>query len=84
VAEPVLTADIPLGPFEGMPIRVYAGKGKNARLHANDTCSSLRISDVRTFTAPLDAATVGRMCVACARGGAGRGRAPQWAFSLNP
>ncbi|RAS59729.1 hypothetical protein C8D87_11329 [Lentzea atacamensis] len=64
-----LTDDIPFGPFEGSPVRAYTTGGKNTRLHARRTCSSLRGSEAVELTVPLEAATVRRMCSACAEWG---------------
>ncbi|MEV7776612.1 hypothetical protein [Kitasatospora sp. NPDC086791] len=65
-----LTADVPLGPFEGTPVTVYSAKGKNAKLHAATTCAQLRARDITTAQVPLNAETIGRMCSRCAQWGA--------------
>ncbi|MFG3056260.1 hypothetical protein ACGFZP_35620 [Kitasatospora sp. NPDC048239] len=65
-----LTADIPLGPFEGTPVTVYSAKGKNAKLHATTTCTQLRSRDIATTQVPLNADTIGRMCSRCVQVGA--------------
>ncbi|MFJ6619947.1 hypothetical protein ACIQOW_20525 [Kitasatospora sp. NPDC091335] len=65
-----LTADVPLGPFEGTPVTVHTAKGKNAKLHAESTCTQLRTRDVTTTEVPLNADTIGRMCSRCAQWGA--------------
>lgn len=64
-----LTADVPLGPFEGTPVTVHSAKGKSAKLHTNPACTQLRTRDVTTTEAPLNADTVGRMCSRCAQWG---------------
>ncbi|MFH9610716.1 hypothetical protein [Streptomyces sp. NPDC017448] len=64
-----LTADVPLGPFEGTVVTAYSAKGKNAKLHASTSCTQLRTSDVVTARVPLDAAMVKRMCARCAEWG---------------
>ncbi|MEV6423657.1 hypothetical protein [Streptomyces sp. NPDC051662] len=64
-----LTADVPLGPFEGTVVTAYSAKGKNAKLHASTSCTQLRTSDVVTARVPLDAAMVNRMCTRCAEWG---------------
>ncbi|GAB3972360.1 hypothetical protein GCM10029978_049300 [Actinoallomurus acanthiterrae] len=69
MSEFVLTVDVPLGPFEGAPITVYAAKGKSARLHSGETCSSLRTDNVLALTVPLDSVAIGRMCRQCAEWG---------------
>ncbi len=69
MADSGLTADMPLGPFDGMLIQVHAGKGKNSRLHASDACSVLRTSDVRHFMIRLDAGAMSRMCRSCTEWG---------------
>ncbi len=66
MAERGLAPGIPLGPFEGTPIYVYAGNGKNARLHARDSCSLLRTPAPRYFAVALDSAVLSRMCQSCA------------------
>ncbi|MGW7441959.1 hypothetical protein [Kitasatospora sp. NPDC054795] len=65
-----LTADVPLGPFEGTPVTVHSAKGKNAKLHATTTCTQLRSRDITTTQVPLNADTIGRMCSRCAQVGA--------------
>ncbi|MEU5159696.1 hypothetical protein AB0G74_08825 [Streptomyces sp. NPDC020875] len=64
-----LTADVPLGPFEGTAITAYSARGKNAKLHASASCTLLRTSDVVTAQVPLNAAMVHRMCTRCAEWG---------------
>jgi uncharacterized protein YukE len=70
VTDFVVPVDLPLGPFEGTRIQVFAAKGKNSRLHASETCSQLRSPDVRALTIGLERATVERMCRQCAMWGA--------------
>lgn len=62
----MLTADVPLGPFEGTKITVYSAKGKNARLHVRRECGQLRTSNVTTTQVPLNADAVDRFCSGCA------------------
>ncbi|MFD3970004.1 hypothetical protein [Streptomyces cyaneofuscatus] len=64
-----LTADVPLGPFEGTLVRVRSAKGKNAKLHGAGRCSQLRTRDVVVTQVPFDASVVRRMCVRCAESG---------------
>ncbi|MER5640319.1 hypothetical protein ABT095_25655 [Kitasatospora sp. NPDC002227] len=64
-----LTADVPLGPFQGTPVTVHSAKGKNAKLHATATCTHLRTRDVVTAESPLNAETIARMCSRCAEWG---------------
>ncbi|MFJ6141109.1 hypothetical protein [Kitasatospora sp. NPDC092286] len=65
-----LTADVPLGPFEGTPVTVHSTRGKSAKLHATTTCTQLRSRDIATTQVPLNADTIGRMCSRCAQSGA--------------
>ncbi|GAA1294944.1 hypothetical protein [Saccharothrix xinjiangensis] len=67
-----LTADIPFGPFEGVSIRAYAARSKQARLHSGRDCSSLSGVDAVEVSVPLTASSVKRMCSGCAR-------SPRWA-----
>ncbi|MFB6517630.1 hypothetical protein [Streptomyces sp. NPDC056401] len=62
----MLTADVPLGPFEGTKITVYSAKGKNARLHVRRECGQLRTTNVTTTEVPLNADAVDRFCSGCA------------------
>lgn len=62
-----LAADVPLGPFEGTGVTVWAAAGAKAKLHASPSCSFLRSSHPTQRHVALDAATVGRMCTQCAR-----------------
>lgn len=62
----MLTADVPLGPFEGTKITVYSAKGKNARLHVRRECGQLRTTNVTTTEVPLSADVVDRFCSGCA------------------
>ncbi|MFE2042858.1 hypothetical protein ACFXAZ_18405 [Streptomyces sp. NPDC059477] len=64
-----LTADVPLGPFEGTVVTAYSAKGRNAKLHASTSCTQLRTSEVVVARVPLDAAMVNRMCARCAEWG---------------
>ncbi|MFJ9977912.1 hypothetical protein [Streptomyces cyaneofuscatus] len=64
-----LTADVPLGPFEGTLVTVRSAKGKNAKLHGSRRCSQLRTRDVVVTQVPLNASVVSRMCVRCAESG---------------
>ena len=68
--ECALTADVPLGPFEGTSVTVHAAKGKNARFHAATTCTQLRTRDIATAEVPLNSETISRMCSRCAQWGA--------------
>ncbi|RAJ32045.1 hypothetical protein K353_05921 [Kitasatospora sp. SolWspMP-SS2h] len=65
----VLTADVPLGPFDGHLVPVFAAKGKAAKLHAHLRCSRLRADGAVASEAPLNAATIARMCSVCAHQG---------------
>lgn len=67
-----LTDDIPFGPFENVPVRAYAARSKQARLHSDRECSSLRGVDVVELSVPLTASSVKRMCAGCAQ-------SPRWA-----
>ncbi|MER7850600.1 hypothetical protein ABTZ03_42475 [Kitasatospora sp. NPDC096077] len=60
-----LTADVPLGPFEGTPVTVHSAKGRSAKLHSTTDCSQLRTAAVTEARVLLDAATVGRLCAQC-------------------
>ncbi|MFJ6755837.1 hypothetical protein ACIQNK_12555 [Streptomyces sp. NPDC091273] len=62
----MLTADVPLGPFEGTKITVYSAKGKTARLHVRRECGQLRTTHVTTTEVPLSADVVDRFCSGCA------------------
>ncbi|MFD9737673.1 hypothetical protein [Umezawaea sp. NPDC059074] len=62
-----LTDDIPFGPFEGVPIRAYTTRSKQARLHVGPECSSLKAGNAVEVSVPLTASTVKRMCTGCAR-----------------
>ncbi|MFF5488535.1 hypothetical protein [Streptomyces virginiae] len=62
----MLTADVPLGPFEGTKITVHSAKGKNARLHVRRECGQLRTPHVATIEVPLNADVVDRFCSGCA------------------
>ncbi|MFF2546227.1 hypothetical protein ACFVUY_27160 [Kitasatospora sp. NPDC058063] len=65
----VLTADVPLGPFDGHLVPVFAAKGKASKLHAHLRCPRLRADGAAASEAPLNAATIARMCSACAHHG---------------
>ncbi|MER5886445.1 hypothetical protein ABT160_21695 [Streptomyces sp. NPDC001941] len=65
----MLTADVPLGPFEGTKITVYSAKAKNARLHFRRECGQLRTANVTTAEVPLNADVVERLCSGCAEWG---------------
>jgi hypothetical protein len=67
-----LTDDIPFGPFEGVPIRAYTARSKQARLHVSRECSSLSAVDAVEFSVPLTASSVKRMCSGCVK-------SPRWA-----
>ena len=69
---PALTDDIPFGPFEGVPIRAYTARSKQARLHADPGCSSLSAVNAVEVSVPLTASSVKRMCSGCAK-------SPRWA-----
>ena len=69
MSDSLALTDVPFGPFEGRPIRVYLTKGRTARFHVSDTCSLLRSSEVRQLTVPFDHGTVRNMCHACTRYG---------------
>lgn len=60
-----LTPEVPLGPFEASPVRVWSAPGKAAKLHATEHCSRLRAGRVTTGELPLRA-LVERMCPQCA------------------
>ncbi|MER5878470.1 hypothetical protein ABT119_21450 [Streptomyces sp. NPDC001910] len=60
-----LTPEVPLGPFEASPIRVWSAPGKAAKLHATERCSRLRAGRVTSSELPLRA-VVERMCPQCA------------------
>ncbi|THA32407.1 hypothetical protein [Streptomyces sp. A1547] len=62
----MLTADVPLGPFEGTKITVHSAKGKNARLHVRRECGQLRTTNVTTTEVPLSADVVDKFCSSCA------------------
>ncbi|MFG2488080.1 hypothetical protein ACGFSI_35715 [Streptomyces virginiae] len=62
----MLTADVPLGPFEGTKITVHSAKGKNARLHVRRECGQFRTPHVATIEVPLNADAVDRFCSGCA------------------
>lgn len=64
-----LTPDVPLGPFEGTRVTVFAAGGKQAKLHAVESCSYLRGREVGALQVPLDASVVGRLCAHCAADG---------------
>lgn len=64
-----LTPDVPLGPFEGTRVTVYAAGGKQAKLHAVRKCSYLRGREAGALQVPLDASVVGRLCTHCAADG---------------
>lgn len=66
VRDRMLTADVPLGPFEGTKITVYSAKGKNAMLHVRRECGQLRTANVTTTEVPLNADVMGRFCSGCA------------------
>ncbi|MGX4733253.1 hypothetical protein [Kitasatospora griseola] len=65
----VLTADVPLGPFDGHLVPIFAAKGKASKLHAHLGCSRLRVDGAVASEAPLNAATITRMCSVCAHHG---------------
>ncbi|MGA5703119.1 hypothetical protein [Peterkaempfera bronchialis] len=65
----VLTADVPLGPFDGHLVPVFATKGKASKLHAHLRCPRLRVDGAVASEAPLDAVTIARMCSVCAHHG---------------
>ncbi|MFJ8046049.1 hypothetical protein ACIRBX_36605 [Kitasatospora sp. NPDC096147] len=65
----VLTADVPLGPFEGHLVPVFSAKGKSSKLHAHLRCPRLRADGAVASEAPLNAATITRMCSVCAHRG---------------
>ncbi len=60
-----LTPDVPLGPFEGVPVTVWSAQSKQARLHASSSCSFLRSARATRQQVRLDASTVDRMCSQC-------------------
>ncbi|WP_159395221.1 hypothetical protein [Streptomyces albireticuli] len=64
-----LTADVPLGPFDGTPVTVHSAKGKNAKLHATPSCTQLRTQNVARAEVPLNSVTIGRLCLRCAQWG---------------
>ncbi|MFE4492427.1 hypothetical protein ACFRKD_08195 [Streptomyces niveus] len=64
-----LTSDVPLGPFEGARVTLYAAGGKPAKLHAVRDCGYLRTREVGTLQVPLDASVVSRLCPRCADNG---------------
>ncbi|MGW8569815.1 hypothetical protein [Streptomyces niveus] len=66
----LLTSDVPLGPFEGVAVTLWAAQGKQAKLHAKPSCSSLRSARVTQREVRLDALAVGRLCPQCAAYGA--------------
>ncbi|MFF1506737.1 hypothetical protein [Streptomyces sp. NPDC058326] len=66
VRDRMLTADVPLGPFEGTKITVHSAKGKSARLHVRRECGLLRTTHVTTTEIPLSADVVERFCSGCA------------------
>ncbi|MDQ0828185.1 hypothetical protein QF032_000029 [Streptomyces achromogenes] len=63
-----LTPEVPLGPFEASPIRVWSAPGKAAKLHATEHCSRIRAGRVTSSELPLRV-VVERMCPQCARYG---------------
>ncbi|MCQ9178626.1 hypothetical protein KMT30_06200 [Streptomyces sp. IBSBF 2953] len=63
-----LTPEVPLGPFEASPIKVWSAPGKAAKLHAREDCSRIRTGRVMSSELPLRA-VVERMCPQCARYG---------------
>ncbi|MDT0438678.1 MULTISPECIES: hypothetical protein [Streptomyces] len=62
----MLTPDVPLGPFEGATITVWAAPGKHAKLHATRSCSLLRSVRATEREVRLGASVVDRMCPRCA------------------
>lgn len=64
-----LTPDVPLGPFEGTRVTVFAAGGKQSKLHAVRSCGYLRTREVGVLQVALDAAVVGRLCAHCAGDG---------------
>lgn len=65
----LLTSDIPLGPFEGAAVTVWAVPGGRSRLHSVASCSYLRSSRAVEQRVPLSASSLERMCPACASSG---------------
>lgn len=63
-----LTPEVPLGPFEASPIRVWSAPGKASKLHATEHRSRIRAGHVTSSELPLRA-VVERMCPQCARYG---------------
>ncbi|MGX1239050.1 hypothetical protein RKD46_000154 [Streptomyces pseudovenezuelae] len=63
-----LTPEVPLGPFEASPIKVWSAPGRAAKLHAQEDCSRIRTGRVTSSELPLRA-VVERMCPECARYG---------------
>jgi hypothetical protein len=60
-----LTPEVPLGPFESSPVRVWSAPGKTAKLHAAEHCSRLRAGRVTSCELPLRS-VIERMCPQCA------------------
>lgn len=65
----VLTADVPLGPFDSHLVTVFTTKGRASKLHAHLRCPRLRADGAVASEASLNAATIGRMCSVCAHHG---------------
>lgn len=63
-----LTPEVPPGPFEASPIKVWSAPGKAAKLHATEHCSRIRTGRVVSCELPLRT-VVERMCPQCARYG---------------
>ncbi|MFE4830691.1 hypothetical protein [Streptomyces sp. NPDC056672] len=60
-----LTPEVPLGPFEASPVKVWSAPGKASKLHSSEHCSRIRASRVVSCELPLRAA-LERMCPYCA------------------
>ncbi|ASY31262.1 MULTISPECIES: hypothetical protein [unclassified Streptomyces] len=65
-----LTSQVPLGPFEGTAITVWAAPGPKAKVHASPACSYLRSARVTRQEVRLESPVVDRMCPQCGRYGA--------------
>jgi hypothetical protein len=66
---PLLTPDIPLGPFEDHPITVYLSGSTVVRVHAKPWCPSMRTQHPKEISVLLNAETISRMCARCAKSG---------------
>lgn len=62
----LLAPDVPLGPFEGTALRMWAAHGRRAKLHASPSCSYLRSAQATEREARLEASTIALMCGQCA------------------